>query len=914
MKNVNIHGEKMKTLQKFSTIAALVILIACFSVYAQKGSPKTQGLSNLGNEFWFSLPPAYQDSDDPEIRVYVWSATHTNVTVEVPTKGYLRTKSLVPFEADYFELTEAMAYAASKEPKDDPLEEMTYTGSGIHISSDEGIFVYCFLKSSSSSEGFLVIPVNSLGTEYFISGYTEDPMFSAVWGYRFPSTACIVATEDRTKMRFTMGGNILSTTGAGVAPGTVVNVTLNSGDVWLVMADGEGADLTGSAISSNKPVAVTTGNPCANIPEGNQWCDYIAEMLLPTEFWGMDYHVVKIPGRKYPPIVRVLAESENTKIFRDGKQIALIPDAGGIEGKGWQEMRLGPMLEDQSKSAVISGDKPIGVMLYNPGVQEDDYPLPQIDPFMMCQIPYDQYSRDMIFYVPGRFFDTNRINLVYQTDETGLITDDIKLGRFSGGSFQWQNLNAIETGPGEIFESDVDGKTYAARTIALSDEGVYRIKADDPFAAYSFGFSYSDGYAFPSGFMSVPSMTISDFAPPETEYKYSCGDYEGKVWDMPRDPDIMSGLKSIGFDPQDSYNYQFTFDNFQEGTTDSIAWFLKLINVFQPARAVLIFEDMAENQKTFTLTYDPPAYKVVPQSHLEFRNIRIGKEYVRNISIHNDCGRAINIAEIRLAKGNEGFEMKYSGGLPYSLGKDESFEIEFTFMPTAEDTYHDTLIISDICSIQNKFVIFGNGVEPLINAGDADFDTLYSSRTASRDLDVSNTGSTKLVITGYSGPSESVYDLPDMINISTSNPLQLNPGEKYTYRVNFTPDSARCYPDSIIFHSDATGLDSIAYLNGCGADIDAIPDLPAIEKSLSITPNPADEQFTLGIDLPEPAEAEISISDIQGRIVYVPFRKKLLPAGRSSLKISAAQLPPGAFILTIELPGGKLNKKLNVVR
>jgi hypothetical protein len=67
---------------------------------------------------------------------------------------------------------------------------------------------------------------------------------------------------------------------------------------------------------------------------------------------------------------------------------------------------------------------------------------------------------------------------------------------------------------------------------------------------------------------------------------------------------------------------------------------------------------------------------------------------------------------------------------------------------------------------------------------------------------------------GFNDPSFSAV-LPVM---DANNPLIITPGEYYEYQVSFKPESVKFYRDSLIFSSDAEGLDSIAVFTGEGID------------------------------------------------------------------------------------------------
>ncbi|MGQ9820004.1 MAG: IgGFc-binding protein, partial [Candidatus Kapaibacteriales bacterium] len=371
--------------------------------------PKLLGANNVGKEFWFSIPPCLEDESygfPNFIRIYITSPYRTKVIVETFAGYNAPPKMTIPNDVIEFTLTpvEGQPYTRSYHQRE--FEDQLVVGKGIHVLADDPIVVYVVVRYRYTSDGFLAIPVSSLGKEYIIAGYGVDPMFQS-FGVYIPGYCSIVGVFDQTTVRFTLGGNAITQTAGGLRPGQTVQFVLNKGDVYLVSTLGPGSDLTGSRIVANKPVAVVTGNQCTNIPNGNQWCDYTVEMDLPTFTWGKDYHIPntsKLPKRRYSPLLRIFAKEKNTTLYRDGQEFAFLKSTTGTEGNGWLETRMNPaMVPQQHYPVVISGDKPIGVTLYNPGVQEDGYPPPNSDPFTMAMTPLQQYQKEITFCTPATF-------------------------------------------------------------------------------------------------------------------------------------------------------------------------------------------------------------------------------------------------------------------------------------------------------------------------------------------------------------------------------------------------------------------------------------------------------------------------------------------------------------------------------
>ncbi len=804
----------MKAATKFITCLSIITMLILISSYAQKDGKKPE-LMGFGTEFWISNPPVFYEyeNDRDLVKIFVASKFKTLVEVEIPAKNYRESKYTYPNNFDdviVFDLLPEEGQVVVKDSEEDPIPEKVYKGYGIHIKSEKPIKVQCICRfaGSSTSDGYLVLPVSELGREYIVSAYKVDTMFKNVWDYKMPSQATITAAYDNTRVTFELGGNEYTQTAGGKKPGDIKQVTLNEGDVWMFQSKGGNSDLTGSRITANKPVSVIAGNQCANIPVGNQWCDHTVQMLLPTEQWGKQYHVAKLPDREYPSLIQVFAKEENTNIYRDGKQISFISESGGIEKKGFQEMRMHP-LEESNHSVVISGDKPIGVNFLNTGTKEDGYPLPNSDPFIMPIIPYKHYYKEIFFNTPGTntgdSYSENYLNFIFETDEQGYLSEDIQYAEYHNGEFHWVALRDSFQEPGEIFDYDVENKKFAVKTLTLPEVGIFKIKAEKPFAAYSFGFDWCDSYGYPADYGNEEITEPEDRMPPEAFIDNECGYYYGSFNDKPENSQISSGIKSIEFISEESNNLELSFDSFQEGTDEKVNWKLKPVDGQKSGRGVIRVSDMFSNEFDYIFDYTVPRYQIKPSYALILIADDAGIEYERKFEVHNNLGQPIMIEEFKLKNKRE-FSLDYPKDLPYKLERDGSINLNITFKPKAIGRYTDSIIVNDTCGIKAYFKILGE----------------------------------------------------------------------------------------------------------CG--LTQVSQLPEIENRTTISPNPANDNFSLSIEMHEPAEVTIFISDVQGRLVYVPFRNKYLSKGENKLNINSSRLRPGAYIVTIELLSGKVNKKLRVVR
>src|SRR5690606_4423903 len=99
-----------------------------------------------------------------------------------------------------------------------------------------------------------------------------------------PSLTAIVGVQDNTQVKIT--SPVATTSGAA---GTERIISLNKMETFLVASSGNRVDLSGTTIESDKPIAVTSGAQCANIPVGVTACDHIVEMMPPLNAWGNSF-------------------------------------------------------------------------------------------------------------------------------------------------------------------------------------------------------------------------------------------------------------------------------------------------------------------------------------------------------------------------------------------------------------------------------------------------------------------------------------------------------------------------------------------------------------------------------------------------------------------------------------------------
>ncbi|MFT3707749.1 MAG: IgGFc-binding protein [Archangium sp.] len=166
---------------------------------------------------------------------------------------------------------------------------------------------------SFSNDASLLLPAHILGTSYVtLTPEHVHLHLTGSGGGEFPysSTYSVVATQDNTSVTIRSSGvTKASVTGTSVpafAVGETRTIVLNSyevlqlasatagTDIQCITAGGDSKcrksnDLTGSIVTSDKPIAIFSANPCLQVPYDRVACDHVEEQLFPFSTWGRNF-------------------------------------------------------------------------------------------------------------------------------------------------------------------------------------------------------------------------------------------------------------------------------------------------------------------------------------------------------------------------------------------------------------------------------------------------------------------------------------------------------------------------------------------------------------------------------------------------------------------------------------------------
>ncbi|MBI2422816.1 MAG: Ig-like domain-containing protein [Candidatus Hydrogenedentes bacterium] len=326
---------------------------------------------------------------------------------------------------------------------------------GILISSFDDITVYGLSRKANTTDAFAGFPVDTFGTSHRVLAF---PTAS-----NGQSQFAVVAPQDDTTVTITP-----SVEASGRPAGTPFEVVLNNLEAFQLKTFTQGTDLSGTLITSDKPVGLFSGNSCANVPNGSVgFCDHLTQQIPPLNTWGTQVITLQIQTRSNGDTFLVLAAEDETTVTIDGPVPGLVTlDAG-------QTNQL--LLEGAN---IISADKPILVAQYANGSQFDGA---LGDPFMMLVPPSEQFLNRYTFATPGSGFTRNFVNIIARTadaDAGAVLLDGAPLEA------------TVFTPVGE--------SGFSSTSVEISI-GSHSIASTQPLGIYVYGFGVDDSYGYPGG-------------------------------------------------------------------------------------------------------------------------------------------------------------------------------------------------------------------------------------------------------------------------------------------------------------------------------------------------------------------------------------------------------------------------------
>ena len=312
------------------------------------------------------------------------------------------------------------------------------------------------IGAQATNDASMLLPEHALKQDYVVASYKDG-----LGGY--PSYFNVVAAVDGTTVKWTPPQATQAGNGVpAAAANQTVQVTMNRFDSMEVRV-GNGGDISGTIISSDKPIWVVGAVNCVNVPTGVTYCDHVEEQMLPLDYWGKKYigaHSPKRGNEKH--YWRVYGGDDNTTITTNPPQ----PGTPFVLGKGqWKELVI-----PNNTSFIFEGDKPFMPVQYLEGT---DGGAGTGDPAMYQMIPVEQFLERYAF-VTGTGYTTHYAQIIRIAGSPDVLIDGAAVGGY------------YPVGEYEVADYKIS-------------EGPHLAESDAPFGIINVGYTAVTSYAYPGG-------------------------------------------------------------------------------------------------------------------------------------------------------------------------------------------------------------------------------------------------------------------------------------------------------------------------------------------------------------------------------------------------------------------------------
>ncbi|MBM4319772.1 MAG: hypothetical protein FJ125_07395 [Deltaproteobacteria bacterium] len=402
------------------------------------------------------------------------------------------------------------------------------------VAASGPVIAYQFNPLNNTEEAFsndasLLLPSNALDKEYLAT--TGDGIKlakSMLEQVDAPSYVAVVGvTEEPARVTVNASNDIVAFQGPDVrVQGRTVTATLSRYDVLSVASrvpepnfldptipPGQ-ANLSGTRISSDVPVAVFAGNTATIVPtgQGGSCCaDHLEEQLFPISSWGRHFvaprsMVRRVEGEDEPDYWRITAAQADTQVAYRPRRPQGAP----------QQLVAGQSVEFSSnESFVIEASKPVLVTQFL--TSSGQAPLREANPMGMCQ-PGDagdrQCTRDLGAMAVcwgegmGQCYAISDPSMIlippveqFRDDYLFLSPRDYKLDFVNvmaraGTRVEIDGELIPENQASEVGE--LGGEDWVVYTHEVSD-GSHCVTADTTFGLVVYGYDKDVSYGYPGG-------------------------------------------------------------------------------------------------------------------------------------------------------------------------------------------------------------------------------------------------------------------------------------------------------------------------------------------------------------------------------------------------------------------------------
>jgi hypothetical protein len=738
-----------------------------------------------------------------------------------------------------------------------------------HITSKKPINVQFFSTGACSGGSYLAIPTPALGKSYVVPTYNDNPAY----GYGQPFQAengggffLIMAAFNATNVTITPNGltagnhpGVNSGRGSTGKP-VPYTVSLQRGQCYWVKGDGsdDANDLSGSTVTSDKPIGVLAGHEDAFIGEAPsnsllEGRDFMIEQVIPSEYWdSTGYVAIPMYGAQpedptaagYGQNYRVFTNTRGTNIEENDCITAQNDMSSSIYAYPTPEKRnVGCPIELHSNN----GHK-FGVMCYELRDQGTTEPYPAES--MMSIVPMSRWRNSYLFYVPANTFELLQDYYINVIGEKNDMDNNIVFSHNGGGLSKLSTLstkgafNGIPnhpelkgvrykvnpgsyylTNPRTILDPNVPIDTMLQGSFMVYHYGMRAIDPDADLGDFC-GDDFFFAYALPIG-MTVsagggnPVITVDTLCSSWHVCVHDSvaltsatliDDPGGNVYGRPG-----KVYKNVNFDlnsdPDQTGEIVFS------GNDTSVCFDVLVSNPFDTAYAPLYIVDKNGHHldPILELRYKAPSVKELLQvpnppnpptyikvDTLQYGTIRVGgsNQVCSTLVFINSAPKGTNPFHISGVTMQNPKDKNFTIAsttptLPVSLKGGDTLQVQVCFSANDTISVSDSVIITTDC-FNAPLLALGKGGTPLIFATDYDFGPVSVGTTKCGPIVVENRGNLPFLLTkNWLLHNTTIFSMDP--TSAAQLPVTLQPGGAIS--LNF------CYSPTVQGPQDSTTVD-----------------------------------------------------------------------------------------------------------
>ena len=494
------------------------------------------GFSQLSNKHW--LPPLHAREASVVGSQYIYLSTPEPIPFDVTiTNGQGTPIAGSPFTISQGNPREIFIGEEQNTLMFCPLNyvNIVNTDRGLILEGSDEFYVSFRVRSSNHAETLVSKGKSGIGKRFRLGSLPQNN-----YGSTRNFVSSFMATEDNTTITVSdYDVNVEFASSNGAVTLDTQTFTLNMGESVILSGYTDIpynlSGFVGALVTSDKPIAVSTGNALAGMSSQEAGQDFNLDQIVPIEEVGTEYIVVKGNGSSNTELPLVIATEDNTLVYVNGDPTPI----ASIDAGNYFLIPTSYYQGTNNQNMFITSSKPVYLYQIIAGDISDATSGLNFIPPLSC---FFQKSVDLI----------PNINYIGTFEYFG----DVIAVTYAGATVRINNIPT--TALPQTVIGNADWVTYRMP----DGMGKAKIESTGPLAVGVFGFSGNAGYGgYYSGFGNIPrdtevsvcsngSVNLLDLIDgnPET----------GGTWN----PVLASGtdIFNPNIDPAGIYNYSYNGD------------------------------------------------------------------------------------------------------------------------------------------------------------------------------------------------------------------------------------------------------------------------------------------------------------------------------------------------------------------